>query len=121
MSARATSCTNRFIFSLAAERYRWGSLKPTRVEGPWFDSVADLMVVRAEWHFVRNWSGLVELRQLRAREADDRKRGMLAGIYRQVGKHVKVGVGYNFTDFSDNLTDLSYDSRGVFVNVLSTF
>ncbi|HUH54589.1 MAG TPA: hypothetical protein VLZ32_02520, partial [Rhodanobacter sp.] len=101
--------------------YRWGSLKPTRVEGQWFNSVADLMVVRAEWHFVRNWSSLVELRQLRAREADDRKKGVLAGVYRQVGKHVKLGVGYNFTDFSDNLTDLSYDSRGVFVNVLSTF
>jgi hypothetical protein len=38
-----------------------------------------------------------------------------------LAKHVKLGVGYNFTDFSDSLTDLSYDHRGVFVNVLSTF
>jgi hypothetical protein len=32
-----------------------------------------------------------------------------------------VGVGYNFTDFSDDLTDLSYRSRGVFVNLLGKF
>jgi hypothetical protein len=30
---------------------------------------------------------------------------------------VKVGVGYNFTDFSDDLTDLSFDHRGAFLNV----
>jgi hypothetical protein len=38
-----------------------------------------------------------------------------------VGKHVKAGVGYNFTNYSDDLTDLSYRSRGWFINVLSTF
>lgn len=101
--------------------YRWGSLKPTRVAGDWFDSTADLMVLRGEWHFVRNWSGLVELRRLHAREASDTKSGALVGVYRYFSKHMKVGVGYNFTDFSDNLTDLSYNNRGVFVNVLSTF
>jgi outer membrane protein OmpA-like peptidoglycan-associated protein len=101
--------------------YRWGSLKPTREAGDWFDSTADLMVLRGEWHFARNWSGLVELRRLHAREAGDTKKGVLVGVYRQLAKHVKLGVGYNFTDFSDSLTDLSYDQRGVFVNVLSTF
>jgi hypothetical protein len=101
--------------------YRWGSLKPTRQAGDWFDSTADLIVLRGEWHFVRNWSGLVELRRLHAREAGDTKKGFLVGVYRQLAKHVKLGVGYNFTDFSDSLTDLSYDHRGVFVNVLSTF
>ncbi|TDJ00358.1 MAG: hypothetical protein E2O73_06035, partial [Deltaproteobacteria bacterium] len=42
--------------------------------------------------------------------------GALVAIYRYLGKHFKVGVGYNFTDFSDDLTDLSFDHRGVFVN-----
>jgi hypothetical protein len=36
-------------------------------------------------------------------------------------KHVKLGAGYNFTDFSDDLTDLSYRSRGPFINIMSTF
>jgi hypothetical protein len=29
-----------------------------------------------------------------------------------------VGAGYNFTDFSDDLTDLSYDHQGMFVNLI---
>ncbi len=31
---------------------------------------------------------------------------------------MKVGVGYNFTTFSDDLTDLDYDSQGVFINLI---
>jgi hypothetical protein len=38
-----------------------------------------------------------------------------------VEEHAKLGVGYNFTNFSDDLTDLSYRSRGWFVNALGTF
>jgi hypothetical protein len=34
------------------------------------------------------------------------------------GEHVKAGVGYNFTDFSENLTDLSCRHQGVFVNIV---
>ena len=34
------------------------------------------------------------------------------------GKDLKVGAGYNFTDFSDDLTDLRYNHRGVFFNVI---
>jgi hypothetical protein len=29
---------------------------------------------------------------------------------------MKIGVGYNFTDFSDDLTDLSYNHHGFFLN-----
>ena len=43
-----------------------------------------------------------------------------SGIYRYLGKHFKVGAGYNFTDFSDDLTDLSYDHQGVFVNFVGS-
>jgi hypothetical protein len=32
-----------------------------------------------------------------------------------------MGVGDNFTNFSDNLTDLPYNNRGVFLNVLATY
>ena len=37
-----------------------------------------------------------------------------------MGQHLKLGVGYNFTDFSDDLTDLSYDHQGAFVNLIGT-
>jgi len=40
------------------------------------------------------------------------------GLYRHIGNHVKFGVGYNFSRFSDDLTDLSYDHQGLFINII---
>jgi hypothetical protein len=44
--------------------------------------------------------------------------GALVGVYRRLNKHVKAGVGFNFTNFSEDLTDLSFKSHGLFVNVV---
>ena len=99
---------------------RIGELRATKVEGDWFRSRADLLVLRADWHFVKEWDAVAELRKLRATEAQDARAGMLLGVYRHVDKHVKVGVGYNFTRYSDDLTDLSYRSKGWFLNVVGT-
>jgi hypothetical protein len=41
-------------------------------------------------------------------------------IYRHLGDNVKLGAGYNFTNFSDDLTDLSYKSQGVFINIIGS-
>ena len=49
-----------------------------------------------------------------------RRSGALVAVYRYLGEHLKVGAGYNFTDFSDDLTDLSYDHQGVFINMIGT-
>ena len=54
-------------------------------------------------------------------DLNESRAGALAAVSRYFGDHVKVGLrvglGYNFTDFSDDLTDLSYDHQGVFLNV----
>ena len=47
--------------------------------------------------------------------------GALAAIYRHMGDNFKVGVGYNFGRFSDDLRDQTFDDRGVFLNVLGKF
>jgi len=99
---------------------RIGELKDNKVDGEWFNSKADLIILRADWHFVKEWDALLEIRNLRATEAEDAKAGALVGIYRHMGNHVKAGVGYNFTDYSDDLTDMSYRSRGWFINILGT-
>jgi hypothetical protein len=100
---------------------RYGELQDTRVGGPWSSSRADLIIVRGDVHIVREWDIMVEGRQLTVYEAQDRRSGMLLALYRHLGNHVKLGAGYNFTDYSDDLTDLSYRSRGPFVNIMSTF
>jgi hypothetical protein len=98
--------------------YRLGQISEDRVNPEFFESRAQLYVLRVDWHFVRKWDALIEGRVLDLPDAQDKRSGALAAIYRQVGNNVKVGAGYNFTDFSDDLTDLSYKSRGVFINVI---
>ena len=98
--------------------YRLGQLSQDRQDPEFFDSRASLYVLRADWHFVNRWDLLVEGRMLDLPDAQDSRSGALIGLYRQMGKHLKAGIGYNFTDFSDDLTQLDYDSQGVFINVI---
>ncbi|MEI7527935.1 MAG: OmpA family protein [Elusimicrobiota bacterium] len=88
---------------------------------PWLYSNAHLGILRLDWHVVRHWDFLAEGRQLRVFQARDARTGELVALYRHLGNNLKLGVGYNFTDFSDDLTDLSYTSRGWFVNILAKF
>ena len=97
---------------------RIGELKASKTEGDWFRSQAWLAVLRTDFHIVRKWDWLCEYRLLRASEAQDERRGFLTALYYHAGNHVKLGAGYNFTDYSDDLTDLSYRSRGFFFNVI---
>ena len=55
-----------------------------------------------------------------SRISSQRRTGALAAVYRYFGKNLKVGAGYNFTDFSDDLTDLSYDHQGAFFNIVGS-
>lgn len=97
---------------------RRGSLKDTKVAGDWYDSTAWLGILRADWHWVHEWDIVTEWRMLAADAADDSRTGALVGVYKHLNKHFKLGVGYNFTDFSDDLTDVSYRSQGWFINLI---
>lgn len=61
---------------------------------------------------MKEWDVLLEARQLRSLAAEDSRAGFLVAVYRQFDAHVKMGLGYNFTRFSDNLTDLSFRATG---------
>jgi hypothetical protein len=98
--------------------YRLGQVSQQRVNPEFFDSRASLYVLRADWHFIHQWDALIEARQLDLPDAQDSRSGALLALYRHLGKNIKFGVGYNFTDFSDDLTDLDYDSKGFFVNLI---
>ncbi len=100
---------------------RTGNLKPTQSLGEWYESQAQLWILRGDILFPRQWDALVELRRLAVRETDDHRTGVLLGAYRHLGDKLKIGAGYNFTDYSDNLTDVSYRSRGFFINTIAKF
>jgi flagellar motor protein MotB len=100
--------------------YRLGQVSQDRVNPQFFDSRAQLYILRADWRFVRDWDALIEGRVLDLPDAQDRRSGGLFAVYWHVGSNVKLGAGYNFTDFSDDLTDLSFNSKGWFVNLIGT-
>jgi len=92
-----------------------------RGAGPWFDSSATFSAVQARMRLADSrWSGLAEYRRLDAAEGGLRE-GWLIGADREVGRNLRLGVGYNFTDFSDNLTRQGYEYEGWFLNVVGRY
>ncbi|HEY3176906.1 MAG TPA: OmpA family protein [Candidatus Polarisedimenticolia bacterium] len=100
--------------------YRLGQVSLDRDNREFFDNAGQLGVLRVDWRFRKDWESLAELRMLDLPDVNQRRSGGLAAIYRNIGEHLKVGVGYNFTDFSDDLTNLSYDHQGAFVNLIGS-
>lgn len=80
-----------------------------------------LTVANARYHVTHKWDLLLEGRALHAEQAGFTEYGLLGAVYRHVGNNLKVGVGYNFSSFSDDLTDLTYDDEGFFLNVVTKF
>jgi len=100
--------------------YRIGQESLDRVNPNFFDNPAQLAVARVDWRFLKEWDGLAEVRTLYLPDLNQDRRGALVAIYRHITKNLKAGVGYNFTNFSDDLTDLKYNHKGVFVNLIGT-
>ncbi len=82
-----------------------------------FDNRAHLYVLRSDVRLWENWEVMLEGRQLEMIDFKETRAGALVTVSRYLGDHLKVGVGYSFTDFSDDLTDLDFDHRGAFLNI----
>jgi len=96
-------------------------IRADRDSGDWYESNIYLGALRANYHLIKSWDAMVEGHILSS-EDDGIKKGFLVGIYKHVGDHVKMGVGYNFTDFSDDLTESNdYQAGGWFINVIGKY
>ncbi|MES9901417.1 MAG: SdrD B-like domain-containing protein [Sedimenticola sp.] len=80
-----------------------------------------LMINRFGYRIEEDWEVAAEYRILNQRQARDRKHGALFEISKDIGKHIQVGVGYNFTQFNDDLTRLDYTSHGPFLRITGKF
>jgi hypothetical protein len=64
----------------------------------------------------------MEYRLLHQEEAEDMRRGWLTELMWKPVKHFRIGVGWNFTDFSDNeFSDNDYSQEGWFLRFQGTF
>ena len=97
--------------------YRQSQVSLDRVNPQFFANNAQLYIVRADWEFREGWEALAEARVLAMTDIGEKRSGGLVVVSRYLGPNLKIGMGYNFTDFSDDLTDLSFDHQGAFVSL----
>lgn len=87
----------------------------------WFKSTTQFGALQLRYQVWGKWDALGEARWRGNVESEDNRRGFLVGIDRRITDFLHLGVGYNFTDFSDNLTDLDYNDRGWFINIVGIY
>ncbi|HPN88090.1 MAG TPA: hypothetical protein PLH56_01995 [Candidatus Omnitrophota bacterium] len=80
-----------------------------------------LMIHRLNYRINKDWSIGGEYRVLTQEESADAKTGILLEVTRRIGDYGQLGVGYDFTSFADDLTDLSYKSQGPFMRMTGKF
>ena len=93
----------------------------TKTMGTWQQSSAHLGIIRTDLHVVKNWDALLEARAFFTPAVKSVDYGVLAALYRHIGNNFKVGAGYNFGRFSDDLRDLTLDDKGPFLNIVGKF
>ena len=79
--------------------------------------------IDAEDKWLDDWRIGVEYRLLVSQLAEDRKGGAVLELDRAIHKYVYFGVGYNFTDFTDDLTEYNDDYKisGFFIRVTGKY
>ena len=82
---------------------------------------AGLAVLNARYHLTHDWDLLLEGRYFEARQSGITETGILATAYRHFGPNIMLGLGYNFGNISDDLTDLTINDQGVFLNLITQF
>ena len=102
------------------------SIQPVRDDSiDFFDSNVTLGVIRVDYHVVHKWDALIEYRRLSVTGVTGSERdGFLIGIFRHLDRdsRLRVGVGYNFSDFTDDLTVINdFSFRGWFINISAGF
>ncbi len=98
--------------------YRLGTYG-TAVTDATTDIGAFLWVNRFNYHITRKWDVGLEYRMLlQSKAADTFRHGPLVEIDRELYDYIRLGIGYNFTEFDDDLRSVSdFRKNGVFVRL----
>jgi uncharacterized repeat protein (TIGR01451 family) len=98
--------------------YKDGQIKLDRGDAAqWIDSEVKLWAAKINLKTFWQVYLFGEYHHLQGSLSDDERSGYLAGVERELKEHFKVSLGYNFTNFDDDLTNNNYDIRGWFINL----
>jgi uncharacterized repeat protein (TIGR01451 family) len=110
----------RFLSVVGKAVYRAMSEKV----GPrdWVDSDTYLYLGRFNFHVTKKWDIALEYRTLANKQIEDNKSGWLIEVDRDITDYIRFGVGYNFTDYDDDLRDEdNWDAKGWFAKVVGKY
>jgi len=80
-----------------------------------------LVIHRLNYKISKDWTISGEYRDLVQVEAKDNKQGILLQATRAINQNTEMTIGWNFTDYTDDLTNLSYTAMGPFVRMDGKF
>ena len=101
--------------------HKIGEIRTDRNSGSWVKNDASLASIRARYHLTHNWDALVQYHWMNSDSSKDSQHGAMISVDRHIGKNFKVGIGYNFTNFNDDLSDNDGSAKGWFVNLIGKF
>ena len=68
---------------------------------------------------MKDWDVTGEYHWKQDDSLDNLEQGALVSVNKQLSDNFKVGIGYNFSSFEDDLVhEDDYDAQGVFINLI---
>ena len=101
--------------------HRLSEIRLERNAGSWIGNDASLVGVRIRRHVPFGVDLSASYRWLWSDESEGMREGALFTVGKRVGQHLTFSIGYNFTNFDDNLANDSYDVKGWFLNLVGTY
>ncbi len=100
--------------------YRKSETRFQYLDNMWFDSSALFAAAQVRYDLVNKWHVIGEYRALKVKDGGT-KSGFLIGIDKDITENFRIGAGYNFTDFSDDMTQQSYRFKGFYINFVGYY
>ena len=101
--------------------HKAGEIRSDRDTGSWSKNDATLAAARVRYHLTHNWDAMAEYHWMNSDESQDSQHGAMVSVDRHIGKNLKIGIGYNFTDFTDDLSDTDGTAKGWFINLVGKY
>jgi hypothetical protein len=101
--------------------HKAGEIRTDRDTGSWEKNDATLAAARVRYHLSHNWDAMAEYHWMNSDESQDMQQGAMLSVDRHIGKNMKIGIGYNFTDFTDDLSNTDGTAKGWFINLVGKY
>ena len=101
--------------------YKRAEVKLDLEDAIWFDSNTWMYIAKLNYKMNGGIDICGEYKYLKNDLAQDKKDGILLGVYKRFENNLKMGAGYNFAEFNYDLTNLDYKSKGVFINIVKAW